>query len=56
MKYDALIYDCENIFDVDDPAHNMIRIDGLSQSEADDLCDIIMTQHGGSICLLPYKE
>lgn len=59
MKYDALIYDCENdcedIFDVDDPAHNMIRIDGLSQSEADDLCDI-MTQHGVSICLLPYKE
>lgn len=55
MKYDALIYDCENIFDVDDPAHNMIRIDGLSQSEADDLCDV-MTQHGVSICLLPYKE
>lgn len=33
----------------------MIRIDGLSQSEANDLCDI-MTQHGVSICLLPYKE
>lgn len=58
MKYDALIYDCdfENIFDADDPAHqNMIRIDGLSQPETDDLCDI-MTQHGVSICLLPYKE
>ena len=58
MKYDALIYDCdfENIFDADDPAHqNMIRIDGLSQPAADDLCDI-MTPHGVSICLLPYKE
>ena len=55
MKYDALIYDCVNIFDADDPPHLMIRIAGLSQSEADDLCDI-MTQHGVSICLLPYKE
>lgn len=54
MKYDALIYDCENIFDICDTAH-MIRIDGLSQPEADDLCDI-MIQHGVSICLLPYKE
>lgn len=55
MKYDAMIYDCENVLDAADPSGNLIRIDGLSQSEADDLCDI-MTQHGVSICLLPYKE
>lgn len=55
MRYDVLIYDSDNILDAADPSGNMIRINGLSQSESDDLCDI-MTQHGVSICLLPYKE
>lgn len=55
MKYDVLIYDSDNILDAADPSGNLIRIIGLTQSEADDISDIL-TQHGVSICLLPYKE
>ncbi len=55
MKYDVLIYDSDNILDAADPSRNLIRINGLTQSEADDIADIL-TQHGVSIGLLPYKE
>ena len=55
MRYDVLIYDSDNILDAADPSGSMIRINGLTQSEADDIADIL-TQHGVSIGLLPYKE
>ena len=55
MKYDVLLYDCENIFDAAAPDRSMIRIDGLTQSEMEDLSDI-MTQHDISVCLFPVKE
>lgn len=55
MRYDVLIYDSDNILDAADLSRNLIRINGLTQSEADDFADIL-TQHGVSICLLPYKE
>ena len=55
MRYDVLIYDSDNIFDAASKTGNIIRIIGLTQSEADDIADIL-TQHGVSIGLLPYKE
>ena len=55
MRYDVLIYDSDNILNAADPSGNLIRIIGLTQSEADDIADIL-TQHGVSIGLLPYKE
>lgn len=55
MLYDALIYDCESVADMDDPTASAIRINGLSQREAEILCDIL-SDHETNICLFPYKE
>lgn len=55
MKYDVLIYDCQNVFDATDPAYNMIRIDGLSESDANTLATIF-SGHGVNICLFPWQE
>ena len=55
MGYYALIYDCENILDVNEPDSNMIKIEHLTKDEADALTDI-MTRRGVSICLIPHKE
>ena len=55
MRYDVLIYDSDNILDAADPSRNLIRISDLTQSEAEDITDIL-TQHNVSVCLLPYKE
>lgn len=55
MLYDALIYDCENIIDLEGPMTNAIRINGLSQREAELLSDIL-SNHETNICLFPYKE
>ena len=55
MKYDVLLYACDNVLSLADPNNSRIRIEGLSQSEMEDLSDI-MTQHDMSICLFPYKE
>lgn len=55
MLYDALIYDCESVADLDDPTASAIRINGLSQREAEILCDILLDRET-NICLFPYKE
>lgn len=55
MKYDALIYDCPNIFEASDPAHNMIRIEGISESEASELA-ALLSGHGVNVCLFPWQE
>lgn len=55
MKYDALIYDCQDIFEASDPAHNMIRIDGLSESDASELASLL-SGYGVNICLFPWRE
>ena len=39
MRYDVLIYDSDNILNAADPSGNLIRIIGLTQSEADDIAD-----------------
>lgn len=55
MLYDALIYDCETVADLDEPTTSAILINGLSQREAEILCDIL-SDHETNICLFPYKE
>lgn len=55
MLYDTLIYDCENVADLDEPTTSAIRINGLSQREVEILFDIL-SDHETNICLFPYKE
>lgn len=55
MLYDALIFDCENVIDLDDPAVNSIRINRLNQQEAEALSDILLN-HETNVCLFPHKE
>lgn len=55
MLYDALIYDCESVADLDEPTTSAIRINGLRQREVELLYDIL-SNHETNICLFPYKE
>lgn len=55
MLYDALIYDCENVADLNEPTTSAILINGLIQREVEILCDIL-SDHETNICLFPYKE
>lgn len=55
MLYDALIYDCENVADMDEPTTNAIRINGLRQREVELLYDIL-SNHETNICLFPCEE
>ena len=55
MKYDVLLYTCENIYDTADGENDLIRVNGLSQSDVDTLTNILLPA-GVNVCLLPYPE
>lgn len=55
MLYDALIFDCESVIALDDPATSSIRINNLNQREAEALSEIL-SNHETNVCLFPHKE
>lgn len=55
MKFDVLLYTCDNLFDAGDVGNDLIRIDGLDEKEAVALTGILL-QPNVNVCLLPYQE
>lgn len=40
MKYDVIVTDAENIFEMDDIGNNLIRLDDVSEAEVKRIIDI----------------
>ena len=55
MKYDVIITDAENIFEFDDIANNLIRLDDVSEAEIKHIIDIF-GRRGFQVVLFPKRE
>lgn len=53
MKYDLIAYTAEILWDA--PDDNIIRVNGLTQTEAYYISEVFV-KHGVAVCLLPYEE
>lgn len=55
MKFDILLYTCDNLFDAGVDGESLIRINGLSEEDAGTLASVLAGTNV-NVCLLPYKE
>ena len=55
MKFDVLIYTCDNLFDAGEDGNDLIRVEGLSESDASELSELLVGANV-HVCLLPYRE
>ena len=55
MKFNVLLYTCDNLFDAGEDGNNLIRVEGLSESDAGELSELLVGTNV-HVCLLPYRE
>lgn len=55
MKYDVIVTDAENIFEMDDIGNNLIRLDDVSEAEIKHIIDIF-GRRGFQVVLFPKRE
>ena len=55
MKFDVLLYTCDNLFDAGEDGNDLIRVKGLSESDAGELSELLVGTNV-HVCLLPYRE
>lgn len=55
MKYDVIVTDAENIFEMDDIGNNLIRLDDVSEAEVKRIIDIFGRRYF-QVVLFPKRE
>ena len=55
MKFDVLLYTCDNLFDAGEDGNDLIRLNGMTPQNAEALYDLL-AQHEVTVCFLPHKE
>lgn len=55
MKYDVIVTDAENIFEMDDIGNNLIRVDDVPEEEVNHIIDIF-GRRGFQVVLFPKRE
>ena len=55
MKYDVIVTDAENIFEMDDIANNLIRLDDVPEEEVHYIIDIF-GRRDFQVVLFPKRE